>query len=191
MSADIILSNIIPNQNWYAKLSDAGADGLIELFNTAAYAQAGTHRVAYASFEFGTSVEVVLINDAEDPEIDYFNSYSAWHLIVTLLNGDSTSIIPFGPDTILPEIIDPLLVTDQAREDRAKLEIDKHTKIKISRTVTLGTHIQGLEVNDKRKLVDPARGLNQQVRVDDIRIVMEKDSVTDIITVTEYEDATR
>ena len=191
MSADIILSNITPNQKWFAKLSDAGADGLVELFNSEAAAEAGSNRVAYGSFDFGTAVAVVLTDDTEDPEIGYFNSYSAWHLTVTLLNGDSTTIIPFGPDTILPEIIDPLLVTDQACGDRAKLEIDKHTHIKISRTLTLGTHIQNLEVNDKRRLRDIARGLDQQVRVDDIKIMGDEKSLTDIITVTEFEDATR
>jgi hypothetical protein len=191
MPADVVLSNLNPNQKWYAKISDAGASGLVELFNTEADAEAGANRVAYASFEFGTAVEVILINNTEDPEIDYFNSYSAWHLKVTFADGDSTAIIPFGPDTILPEIIDPLLVTDQSCEDRAKREIDGHTKIKISRTLTLGTHIQGLEVGDKRKLTDNIRGLDQQVRVDDIVIQGNEKSLIDIVTVTEFEDATR
>jgi hypothetical protein len=191
MSADVYLSNLNPNQKWFAKLSDAGDDALIELFNTQADAEAGDNRVAYGSFAFGTGVEVVLTNDTEDPEIGLFNAYDAWHLKGTFLDGDPTVIVEFGPITELPEIIDPLLTTKQACDDRAKLEIDRHTHAEISRILTLGTHIQGLEADNKRKLTDNMRGLNQQVRVDDIQIMMDKDSIIDTITVTEYEDASR
>lgn len=195
MSADIVLSNITPNQKWFAKLSDAGDDALAELFNTLAHAEAGTNRVAYGSFAFGTKIVVVLTNDTEDPEIGYFNLFSTWHLKATFLDGDPMTIIEFGPDTILPAIIDPLLVTSQACEDRALLEIGRHTMIEISHILNLGTHMQDLEIDNKRKLTDNMRGLNQQVRVDDFQLLIQiqdkKVSITDILTVTEFKDAKR
>ncbi|MBN1254011.1 MAG: hypothetical protein JXA50_01890 [Deltaproteobacteria bacterium] len=191
MAADIYLSNLNPNQKWFAKLSDAGDNALVELFNSQADAEAGTSRVAYGSFAFGTEIEVVLTNDTEEPDIEFAKDQDSWHLKATFLDGDPTKIVRFGPITDLSEVIDPLLTTDQACQDRARLEMDRHTKIEVSSTLSLGTHIQGLEADDKRKLTDNMRGLDQQVRVDDIQIMIDKDSIKDIITVTEFEEVKR
>lgn len=191
MAGDIVLSNLDPNQIWYAKISDQGANALIELFNSAADANAGTNRVAYASFDFGVAVEVTLTNDTTEPDIELFCSDDEWHLMVTMQSGDDTIIIQFGPFTDKPEILDPLLASSQARIDRARREIDAGTHIEISRVISLNTHIQGLEPGDTRKLKDNARGLDQSVRIDEITITGDKDSLKTVLKTVEYDDVTR
>lgn len=191
MTAKIDNWNSDPNIKWFVKISDAGAQGLVELFKTKADAEAGTNRVAYGSFEFGTAQEVTLTNDTEDPEIELFTDREDWHIRVTLLNGDPEAIVRYGPVTDKADISDPLLVDSQALLDRGTREVDEGTHTRISRTITLGTHVQGLEADDKRRLRDGMRGLDRQVRIDDIVVRGTPNELTDILTAVEFEDATR
>jgi hypothetical protein len=198
MTASIYSGNIAPNQRYFVKIGpDAGA-GLVELFNLQADAEGDVSRVAYGTFAFGYAQEVILTNDTEDPEIALFTDQDAWHLRVTLLEGDPEAIIRYGPVTDRGEILDPLLVDPQPLLDRGTYEVDEGTHAKIERTITLGTHIQELECIppvDKRKLTDNMRGLNQQVRVDDIQIkggIQDKKVyLIDIIQANEFKDVKR
>jgi hypothetical protein len=204
MAASIYLSNLNPNQKWFANISaldseshaggESADEAIVELYNTQAEAEARTGRVAYGLFNFGTAVRVTLVNDTEDPDIGLFNSQDAWHLRVTFNEGDADSIREFGPMTDLDDVIDSLLVTDTMCEARAKLEVDKATHLKVTRELSLATHIQELEclpTGDKRNLTDNMRDLNQQVRVDGVRIHGDKDLLRDTLTVVEFEDLER
>jgi hypothetical protein len=205
MAADIYLTNLNPNQKWFANISaldsesfaesyDSVDEAIIELYNTEANALARTNRVAHGVFNFGTAVRVILVNDYEDPDIELFNLQNSWHLRVTFNVGDDDAIIEFGPMTDIDDVIDSLLVTDVMCEDRARLEIDRATHLKITRQIPLATHIQELEclpTGDKRNLKDNMRNLDQQVRVDEIKIHGDKNSLTDILTVVEFEDLER
>ena len=191
MAANVYSGNLKPNQQYFVKIGPSDGAGLVELFNTQAYAEAGTNRVAYGTFEFGQGQEVILTNDSEDPEIELFTDQEDWHIRVTLLNGDPEAIIRYGPVTDKSDISDPLLVDSQALLDRGTREVDEGTHTKISRTISLGTHAQGLETNDKRRLRDGMRGLDRQVRVDDIVIRGTTGSLNDTVVAVEFEDATR
>lgn len=204
MAASIYLTNLNPNQKWFANISaldseshaggESADEAIIELYNTRAYAEARTHRVAYGLFNFGTAVRVILVNDSEDPDIELFNTQDDWYLRVTFNEGDADAIREFGPMTDKDDIINPLLVTDAMCKDRAQLEIDKSTHLKITRQLSLATHIQELEclpTGDKRNLTDNMRNLDQQVRVDEIRIQGDKDSLRDTLTVVEFENIKR
>lgn len=197
MAASIYLSNLNPNQKWYANISaldseshesvESADEAIIELYNNEANALARTNRVAHGVFNFGLAVRVTLIDDGEAPEIEYYNTEDTWHLRVNFLATDDDCIRVFGPLTELDDVIDPLLVTDEMCEARAQLEVDKGTNLKITRELALATHIQDLEVDDKRNLTDNMRNLDQQVRVDGIRIHGDKDSLRDVVTVVEFE----
>lgn len=163
----------------------------MEFFTTKADRDAGTNRVAYGVFAFGAAVEVVLVQDAETPVISLFNDQETWHCIVTLLEEDPQAVFAIGPFTDKQEVIDPLLVSAQARLDRALREIDEGTHIKINRDLTPGVHFQGLEVGNTRKLQDNMRGLNQSVRIESITIHGDKDSLIDTIRTVEFKDVTR
>ena len=191
MSADIVSLNLNPNIQWWIKIGPDAGQGLVEFFTTKADRDAGTNRVAYGVFDFGSAVEVTLTQDAETPEISFFNDYHAFHCIVTLLEGDGAYICRRGPYTDKPEVIDPLLISAQARLDRATREIDEGTHAAIYRDLTLGVHIQGLEVGDTRKLQDNMRGLNQSVRIEKITIHGDKDSLIDTIRTVEFKDVKR
>jgi len=203
MAADIYISNLDPNQRWFAKLSaitseesivDSADEVLVELFNSQSDAEAGINRVAHGSLSFGTAIRVTLTDDPEEPEIGLFNPNDTWHLRVTFTEGDGDAIIEFGPMTDLDEVIDPLLVTDVMCEARAKLEVDSATNMTITRQLSIATHIQELEclpTGDKRNLTDNMRGINQQVRIDKIEIHGDKDSLRDILTTVEFKGLNR
>jgi len=203
MAASIYISNLDPNQKWFARLSaitseesivDSNDDVLIELFNSQSDAEASINRVAYGSFSFGAAVRATLTDDSEEPEIGLFNPNDTWHLRVTFTEGDEDTIREFGPMTDLDEVIDPLLVTDVMCDARAKLEVDKATHLKTTRALALATHIQELEclpTGDKRNLTDNMRGLDQQVRVDEIRIHGDRNSLLNTLTVVEFKDLER
>jgi len=191
VAAAIISLNLSPNLQWWIKLGPSGGQGLVEFFTTKADRDAGTNRVAYGVFDFGAAVEVMLTQDAETPAISLFNDQETWHCICTLLAEDEEAIFAIGPFTDKWEVIDPLLVSAQARLDRAMREIDEGTHTKINRDLTLGVHIQGLEVGNTVKLQDNMRGLDQSVRIESITIHGDKDSLTDNLRITEFKDVKR
>ncbi len=195
MTAQIVSLNLNPNIKWWIKLGPSGGQGLVEFFTTEADAEAGTNRVAYGTFAFGTEVEVTLTQDAETPVISLFNSLEPWHCIVTLLEGDEACLGRRGPYTDKPEVLDPLLASSQARLDRATREIDEGTHIAIYRDLALGVHTQGLEVGDARKLQDNMRGLDQSVRIESITIHGEinenKMVLVDTVRTVEFKDVKR
>ena len=191
MAANINSLNLNPNIQWWIKVGPSGGQGLVEFFTTKADRDAGTNRIAYGTFAFGTTVEVVLTQDAETPVISIFNDYQTGHCIVTLLAEDPPAVFAIGPFTDKWEVIDPLLVSAQARLDRATREIDEGTHTKVYRDLTLGVHIQGLEIGDKRKLQDNMRDLDQSVRIESINIHGDKDSLVDTIRTVEFKDVKR
>jgi hypothetical protein len=198
MAASIYNLNLDPNIRWYIWLGpsdesgeSSGAQGLIEFYESEDDLNNRVNRVAYGLFDYGEEVEIILTQDAMTPEISIHNDQEEFHCIATLLDGDDAETFQVGPYTDKDDVIDPLLVSPQAIQDRAQLEIDKGTHTAIRRTVTLATHIQGLEIGDIITLQDNMRGLDQTVRVDRIEIRGDKDSLTDVVEMVEFEELTR
>jgi hypothetical protein len=183
--------NLDPNQTWYVKLSHDGGAGLVGLFNSQADAEAGTNRVAYAAFSYGTAVEITLTNDAADPEVSIFNTYLEYHLRVTFLSEDDAALFRVGPFTDLPEVRDTLLVSSAQILDRARREIDEHTHTAIERTMPLAAHYPALDVGDIVRVTDSMRSLDVSTRLTKVVTQFDAASLTDTITTVEYKDVTR
>lgn len=131
--------NVIPNKLYFVKLSDNGSQVLVELFNTQAYAQAGSNRVAYGNCAYGISQEVDLTDDSTYPAIDYFNNSKSYHLKVTFSGSESAAIFKAGP-FYDKEINDILCCTADMQAARAAAEINKGTHSVDTKSLTLSSH---------------------------------------------------
>ena len=60
MSAQIVSLNLNPNIEWWIKVGPDAGQGLVEFFTSKADRDAGTNRIAYGTFAFGSAVEVTL-----------------------------------------------------------------------------------------------------------------------------------
>jgi len=191
MTASIDNWNVDPNQVWYVKIGPSGGQGLVELFNTAADAQAGTNRVAHGTFSFGSGAPVTLTDEPTPPTVQIFNEVLEYHLKATLLEEDPAATFRIGPFTDLPEVSSPLLSDADRILDRARREIDQHTHTQILRDVSLAVHYPDMDVGDVVRITDSMRSLDVTARIDEIRTSFDKDSLLDTFTAVEFKDVVR
>lgn len=201
MAFEIVDWNLLPNQRFFVKLSDAGTQMDVDIYNTKADIDAGTNRVAFATVSFAVGVEVSITADSTDPSsgeaLAKFNTDLSYDLKVTGIDGDTTKKFQVGPFTDMPPVEDALLVTEAMIEARATLEINRGTHTKLTRTLNLDSHYPDLQEGDIIELSSTKRGLSSvRSRVDEITIKAEIDEnkvVTffDVVDVVEFIDIVR
>lgn len=179
--------NVEPNKKYFVKLSDTGSQVLAELFNTSAYAAAGTNRVAYGNCAYGADVELTLTNDSEYPSITYFNFTKSYHLKVTFTAGDSETTYQVGP-FYDKDIHDTLCYTEDQQLARAQLEINRGTHSIDSKTLLRNDHDpdmrDGLVVN-----LDTAMFVDQDHMIKTAKIVGRSDGIIlDELEIYRYEN---
>ncbi len=193
--------NLLPNQRFFVKLSDAGTQMQIDIYNTQADMDASVNRVASATVNFGTDLEVIITADSTPPSsgeaLAKFNTDLSNDLKATGIDGDPTKKFQIGPFTDMPPIEDALLVTEAMIQARATLEINKGTHSKLSRTLQLDSHYPDLAEGDIVRLSLTKRGLaSVRNRIDTLTIAVVIDetkevSFFDTLEVVEYKDIVR
>ena len=193
--------NLLPNQRFFVKLSDAGTQMQIDIYNTQADMDASVNRVASATFNFGTDLEVIITADSTPPSsgeaLAKFNIDLSYDLKATGIDGDPTKKFQIGPFTDMAPIEDALLVTEAMIQNRATLEINRGTHSKLSRTLQLDRHYPALIEGDIVSLSLTKRGLaSVRNRIDTLTIAVVIDeskevSFFDTLEVVEYKDIVR
>lgn len=137
--ANITDWNVEPNKQYFVKLTDTGTGVKVWLYNTQAYAVAGTNLVASGLCGYGTDQACSLSNKGTYPSVTRFNHSKDYYLKVTFGSGESTAIFKIGPfyDKDINEV---LLSSVTMQEDRAAAEINKGTHCKDIKTLTMNTH---------------------------------------------------
>ena len=193
--------NVLPNQRFFVKLSDAGTQMQIDIYNTQADMDASANRVASATVNFGTDLEVIITADSTPPSsgeaLAKFNTDLSYDLKATGADGDPTKKFQIGPFTDMAPIEDALLVTEAMIQNRATLEINRGTHSKLSRTLQLDRHYPALIEGDIVSLSLTKRGLaSVRNRIDTLTIAVVIDeskevSFFDTLEVVEYKDIVR
>ena len=184
--------NINPNQDWYVKLQDTGSNISIGLYNSLSDAQGSSNIVASASVAYGDSVGVLMEMDASgSPIISFFNSAVPYHLNVTGAFGDVEKIYHLYPFVDLPEINNSVYRSEDLIIRRVTNEINTHTHVAKSKTVSLSTLIDGLGINDIMEIDSDFRGESSSNVVDSITISGSNKSLLCSIGCTEYLDFKR
>lgn len=201
MAFEITDWNLLPNQRFFVKLSDAGSQMQIDLYNTQADIDADTNKVGTATVAFGTGVEAEITAGSTDPSsgdaLAKFNTSLSYDLKATGVDGDTTKKFQVGPFTDMAPVEDALLVTEAMIQARATLEINRGTHSKISRTLNLDSHYPALDEGDIVTVSSTKRGLTTvRNRVDGILIRAEIDengvfSFEDTLEVVEFTDVVR
>ena len=183
--------NLNPNQHWYVKISDAGSDALVKLFNTEADASGDLNLVASGNVAFGTNSELVLIMEENgDPEISYFNSLLTYHLLISGADSDPTITYHIAPFVDLPEIDNSIYRDSGLILKKATYEINAHTHMSKNRTVVIVNHEPALSVGNVCTIDSVRRGINTKTFIENIIIEGTKDSLVNQIETVEYTDLT-
>ncbi len=201
MTFEVTDWNLLPNQKFFVKLSDAGTQMNVDIYNTKVDIDADTNKVGSATVAFGTGVEVTITAGATDPSsgdpLAKFNTELTYDLKVTGVDGDTTKKFQVGPFTDMPPVEDALLVTEAMIQARATLEINRGTHSKLVRTLLLDSHYPALDEGDIVSLSATKRGLSSvRTRIDNIILRIEIDdsriiNFFDTMDVVEFKDVVR
>ena len=198
---DVTDWNVEPNQKWYVKLSDAGAQALVELFNSLEDLEASVDQVGAATVGFGVDVKVILTPGAAAPAagdaLALFNTALDYHLKISGADGDSTKRYAIGPFTDLPAIEDPLILTEDMIRARGELEINRGTHAHIYSSLTPSRHYPALDEGTVVTLSSTRRGfagvrqkivsITTEIRIDESKQV----TFADQLETVEYLDFVR
>ena len=180
--------NLEPNRTWYWRVNAGGSSTSVELYISQSDAQSQTNRVAHATANFGTDVEVTLTQDDDAPvEISFFQSEISYHLKVTSAANDGLKIFRQAPFTDLPPIGHAIYRNFDLAQERARVEIGLHANVQFKFDVNLGLCTTFVVPSDQILVQSDLRNLpGATVIVDTHRIVGSKDSLTSFFSCTEY-----
>lgn len=188
MAFSIVNWNIDENRVWYVRLSDNGANILVELYLTQADAQAQSNRQASGvSTGFGTALEITLVNEVgATVPVSLFRDEYIWHLIISGQDGDTTKIYKIKEFIEMDEVSHAIYRNSSLISARATAEIDAHTHAAIIRSIALGVHLPTLEVGDIAALNSTRRGVNDLSQVTEIEITGTPNSLINSIETRKY-----
>jgi hypothetical protein len=146
---DVVDFNLSPNIRWFVRLAAAAAIE-VELYGSAANAQAQENRLGHGSAVFGAAAQVTITADpdllpAPGEPIAKFNPALGYHLKVSGESGDAAKIFAIGPFTDLDAIEDPLMLSEAVIRARAELEINRGTHSRALTSVSLARHYPELD----------------------------------------------
>ena len=201
MSFEVTDWNLLPNQRFFVKLSDAGSQMQVDIYNTQADIDADTNKVGTATVAFGADREVTITAGSTDPSsgdpLAKFNTDLTYDLKATGSDGDTTKKFQVGPFTDMPPVEDALLVTEAMIQARATLEINRGTHSKLTRTLLLDSHYPALGEGDIVSLSSTKRGLSGvRTRIDNftLNVAIDSNGIVDFfdtIDVVEFKDVVR
>ena len=111
----------------------------MSLYRTQSDAENETNVVASSSGGYGLSIEIIL------PEIPRFLDIYNWNLVVSGLAGDEQKIFRVKPFVEGDEISGGIFRNSSLALVRATEEIDEHSMMRKTRSLTMGIHFPTLE----------------------------------------------
>lgn len=192
MSFSVTAWNLNPNRDWYVKLSDSGADILVELYPTQSDAEGGTNLTASGTADFGSNSQVMLtMASGGSPEISLFDAKATYHLKVAGQDADATKIFHISPFVDLPGITHGIYQSEGMISPRASYEINAHTHTSKIKSIGIANHIPEMQAGDILRIQSTRLAVDVLTEITDLTISGTTDSLVNTVETIEYVDLSR
>lgn len=203
MAIEITNWNIKNNITWYVRIIPDSfeytypeSEITVELYLTEddAYWQINLQSTGVIVVDTTDELEVILTDESSASEsTGYFMIDYGWHLKLgnfpENISYRDEITIKITPFVDLPEISNPIYRNYSLIIKRAEVEVNSHTKYKISKEVSLAEHVIDINCGDIVKLNSDIRNIvDEYSQLERHVIVCEKDIIVSHFTIAKYQD---